>query len=75
MNSAAETNLLEQPSVNLSVENDTVRIQVKPYEIKTVKVHFAQAGNAKANATDRCSPTYVWLLQRWLVRGRARLKD
>jgi hypothetical protein len=27
---------------------DMVRM-VKAYEIKTVKVHFAQAGNAKAN--------------------------
>ncbi len=49
VNSATETNLMEQPSGNLPVENDMVRIQVKAYEIKTVKVHFAQAGNAKAN--------------------------
>ena len=40
---------MEQPSGNLPVENDMVRIQVKAYEIKTVKVHFAQAGNLKAN--------------------------
>jgi len=49
VNSATETNLMEQPSGYLPVENDMVRIQVKAYEIKTVKVHFAQAGNAKAN--------------------------
>ena len=39
--SASETDLMERPSGQLSVANGEVRVQTKPYEIKTVKVQFS----------------------------------
>jgi len=39
--SAAETNLMEKTISPLSLQNDTVIVHTKPYEIRTVKVQFA----------------------------------
>ena len=39
--SASETDLMEKPSGNLSIANGEVKVLTKPYEIKTVKVHFS----------------------------------
>ncbi|HTS38283.1 MAG TPA: glycoside hydrolase family 38 C-terminal domain-containing protein [Candidatus Solibacter sp.] len=39
--SAEETNLMEKPEGKLTVENDTVTVLTKPYEIKTVEVEFS----------------------------------
>ena len=39
---AAETDLMERTSEKLSVRNDVVHVHVVPYEIKTVKVGFAE---------------------------------
>ena len=54
--SASETNLMERGTSKLQVENGTVMLHTKPYEIKTVKVRFGsksgnEAGQA-ANAND-----------------------
>jgi alpha-mannosidase len=38
--SAAETNLIEEQVGNLPVEQSTITVHTKPYEIKTVAVHF-----------------------------------
>jgi alpha-mannosidase len=38
---AAETDLMEKPSGNLSIANGEVKVLTKPYEIKTVKVQFS----------------------------------
>jgi alpha-mannosidase len=38
--SAAETDLMERPIANVSVQKDAVKIHAKPFEIKTVKVQF-----------------------------------
>jgi alpha-mannosidase len=37
---ATETNLIEQQVGNLTVEQNTITVHTKPYEIKTVAVHF-----------------------------------
>lgn len=37
---AAETDLMERPISSLSVRDNTLRVQLKPYEIKTVRVRF-----------------------------------
>ena len=39
--SASETDLMEKSIADLSVRNDAVTVQTKPYEIKTLKVRFA----------------------------------
>jgi alpha-mannosidase len=39
--SAEETDLMEKPIGDLTVQNDSVAVHTKPYEIKTVKVLFA----------------------------------
>jgi alpha-mannosidase len=39
--SAAETDLMEKTTGSLSVHNGAVRLQTKPYEIKTIKVQFS----------------------------------
>jgi len=39
--SASETDLMERPTTELSVTNDTVTVHTKPYEIKTVLIHLA----------------------------------
>ena len=40
---AAETNLMEKPIGDLSLQNGVVTVPTKPYEIKTIKVAFASA--------------------------------
>jgi alpha-mannosidase len=40
---AWETNLIEQPSGELSLVNDSLTVHTKPYEIKTVEVKFADS--------------------------------
>ena len=39
--SAQETNLMERPIRDLALSGGVVRVQTKPYEIKTVKVRFS----------------------------------
>lgn len=39
--SASETDLMEQPVAGIPVDNGTLVMHTKPYEIKTVKVQFA----------------------------------
>jgi len=39
--SASETDLMEKPIGQLSLQNGAVTVHAKPYEIKTVKVQFA----------------------------------
>ncbi|MGA8152017.1 MAG: alpha-mannosidase [Terriglobales bacterium] len=46
--SAAETNLMEKTVGPLPLQNDTVTVPTKPYEIKTVTVQFAPAVLASA---------------------------
>jgi len=40
---AWETDLMERPIANLSVQDGAVAVHTKPYEIKTVKIQFAAA--------------------------------
>ncbi len=40
--SASETDLMERPIADLALHNDAATVHTKPYEIKTVKVRFAQ---------------------------------
>jgi alpha-mannosidase len=47
--SASETNLMEKTTNNISVQNGTVTVPTKPYEIKTVKVQFAMQMAAKSD--------------------------
>jgi len=39
--SASETDLMERPIADLTVQNDAVTVHTKPYEIKTLKVRYA----------------------------------
>ncbi len=39
--SAEETNLMEKPIGSASLQNGRVTLHTKPYEIKTIKVHFS----------------------------------
>ena len=39
---ASETDLMERPLAELPVKNDKVTVHTKPYEIKTVRISFAQ---------------------------------
>jgi alpha-mannosidase len=39
--SASETDLMERSIADLSIHNDAVIVHTKPYEIKTLKVRFA----------------------------------
>jgi alpha-mannosidase len=48
--SASETNLMEKPAGNVAIENGMVAVHTKPYEIKTVKVQFANAANTAVAA-------------------------
>ena len=54
--SVSETNLMERATSKLQVENGTVMLHTKPYEIKTVKVQFGSKSGSKAgqvaNAND-----------------------
>ncbi len=47
--SASECNLMEKPTGSVVLENNTVTVHTKPYEIKTVKVQYA----AKASAAGK----------------------
>jgi alpha-mannosidase len=38
--SASDADLMERTSSVLGIQNSTVSVPTKPYEIKTVKVHF-----------------------------------
>jgi alpha-mannosidase len=38
---ASETDLMERPVGELSVQNDSVTVHTKPYEIKTVRIRLA----------------------------------
>ena len=38
---ASETDLMERPTTELSIKNDSVTVHTKPYEIKTVLARFA----------------------------------
>jgi alpha-mannosidase len=40
--SASETDLMERPTGALAIQNDSTTIHTKPYEIKTLKVQFAE---------------------------------
>ncbi|HEY4843155.1 MAG TPA: glycoside hydrolase family 38 C-terminal domain-containing protein [Terriglobales bacterium] len=40
--SASETDLMERPTADLAVKSNAVTVHTKPYEIKTLKVKFAQ---------------------------------
>jgi len=40
--SASETDLMERPTGNAALSNSELRVATKPYEIKTVKVKFAE---------------------------------
>jgi alpha-mannosidase len=39
--SARETNLMEKPITDLPVTNSELTVATKPYEIKTIEIHFA----------------------------------
>ena len=39
--SASETDLMEKPISNVAVSNNEIQVAVKPYEIKTLEVHFS----------------------------------
>ncbi len=41
--SAAETDLMERPAGSISLQGGTVSVPTKPYEIKTVKISFADS--------------------------------
>ena len=38
---ASETDLMERPVGDLSLQEGTVTVHTKPYEIKTIRVSFA----------------------------------
>jgi len=40
--SASETDLMERPTADLAVKSNAVTVHTKPYEIKTLKVKFAE---------------------------------
>jgi alpha-mannosidase len=46
--SASETDLMERKIGSLGVENGTITIPTKPYEIKTIKVQLAPERMAEA---------------------------
>ncbi len=46
--SAAETDLMERPTGNVSLQNDAVKIHTKPFEIKTIKIQFDSLPQAAA---------------------------
>jgi len=54
---AWETDLMEKPIGNLSVQQGTVTVPTKPYEIKTVKIRFAAepSGVATAHAQNNAA--------------------
>jgi alpha-mannosidase len=45
--SASETDLMEKPIAKLAVQNGSVSVRTKPYEIKTVKVGFGTSGQTE----------------------------
>jgi alpha-mannosidase len=42
--SAEETDLMERPIASIPVQNDSVTLRTKPYEIKTIKVQYPTLG-------------------------------
>ena len=44
--SATETNLMEKPIGSIPVQNNTVTIHTKPYEIKTIRVQYSSVAAA-----------------------------
>jgi len=51
--SAAETNLMEKPIANLSVQAGAVVLHTKAYEIKTVRIQFGASPPAAAAVPAR----------------------
>jgi len=48
--SASETNLMEKPISSVPVSNNEIKVPIKPYEIKTLEVHFAGTPELSAAA-------------------------
>ena len=48
--SASETDLMEKPISSVPVSNNEIKVPIKPYEIKTLEVHFAGAPELTAAA-------------------------
>ena len=48
--SASETDLMEKPISSVPVGNNEIKVPIKPYEIKTLEVHFAGAPELSAAA-------------------------
>ena len=48
VDSAAETDLMENPVGTVGVQGKVVTVHTKPYEIKTVRVHFAKEQNSQS---------------------------
>jgi alpha-mannosidase len=46
--SASETNLMEKAEGSIPVRNDAITVSTKPYEIKTVRVAFADKSQTAA---------------------------
>ena len=44
--SASETDLMEKPLENVPVQNSSVTLRAKPYEIKTIKVQYSSVASA-----------------------------
>ncbi len=49
-NSATETNMMEKAEGSLPVHNGAVTVPIKPYEIKTIQVHFSGPPDTKTAA-------------------------
>ena len=49
--SASETNLIEDLGGPLAVQGASVTVHTKPYEIKTIRVHLINGGAAKLFGT------------------------
>ena len=56
---ASETDLMERPIGELSVQNDSVTVHTKPYEIKTVRVRFASKTPEEAGKEDKAGPAVL----------------
>jgi alpha-mannosidase len=46
---ASETDLMEKPGAELSLQDGTVTVHTKPYEIKTVRVRFTSKSSAQSD--------------------------
>jgi alpha-mannosidase len=47
--SASETDLMERPIGELTLQSDTVTVHTKPYEIKTIRVRLVAEPGSRAN--------------------------